>query len=73
MSRVAAYELLLELADGCVENMQEMCRDLVLMHHQAHTDSDHQWEVRSRCRHTTGGSRWTCSIVALSCHLSDEA
>ena len=75
VSRVAAYELLLELADGCVENMQEMCRDLVLMHHQAHTDSDHQWEVshrrhrrRNRRRLTTGGSRWTyfgCSLVSF--------
>ena len=45
VSRVAAYELLLELADGCVDNMQEMCRDLVAMHHQAHVDADHQWEV----------------------------
>ena len=45
MSRLAVYELLVELADGCLENLEAICRQLVAMHHQANTDVDEQWEV----------------------------
>ncbi|KAK2177004.1 hypothetical protein NP493_624g01033 [Ridgeia piscesae] len=42
--RIAAYDLLLELADGCLENLTAICRELVSMHHQVHPESAKQWE-----------------------------
>ena len=44
-SRTAAYELLTELANGSHNNLREVCRQLIQMHHQPNPDSANEWEV----------------------------
>ena len=44
-SRIAAYDLLVELSDGCVHNLTEVCKELIHMHHQANPDLANEWEV----------------------------
>ncbi len=45
ISRVAAYNVLVELADGCIANFVELCKELVTMHHQPNPDLANEWEV----------------------------
>lgn len=45
-SRVAAYEVLVELANGCLDNLSEICRELIDMHHQNNPETAKEWEVR---------------------------
>jgi len=44
-SRVAAYEVLVELANNCSENLSLICRELIQMHHQPNPELTNQWEV----------------------------
>ena len=44
-SRIEAYQVLVELANNCPENMQEICLELTSMHHHSNTSADNQWEV----------------------------
>ncbi|XP_052775472.1 ubiquitin carboxyl-terminal hydrolase 24-like isoform X3 [Mya arenaria] len=43
-SRVAAYELITELARGSLSNLQDVCRQLTEMHHQPNVDCANEWE-----------------------------
>ncbi|KAL3868453.1 hypothetical protein ACJMK2_041259 [Sinanodonta woodiana] len=43
-SRVAAYELLTELAFGSVTNLSDICKQLLQMHHLPNPDSANEWE-----------------------------
>jgi len=44
-SRVAAYNLLVILCDGCVENLQLVADQLVAMHHCERLKTAKEWEV----------------------------
>lgn len=44
-SRVAAYNLLVILCDGCVENLQLVADQLVAMHHGERLKTAKEWEV----------------------------
>ena len=47
-SRIAAYDLLVELATGDVENMRMICKELISVHHATpHSEMANQWEVRA--------------------------
>ncbi|XP_050400806.1 ubiquitin carboxyl-terminal hydrolase 24 isoform X1 [Patella vulgata] len=43
-SRVAAYELLTELADDCLVNLQQICKELIQMHHQPNNIGANEWD-----------------------------
>ncbi|GFO40772.1 ubiquitin carboxyl-terminal hydrolase 24, partial [Plakobranchus ocellatus] len=42
-SRVAAYDLLVELSTQCLTNLRLVCKDLLMMHHQLN-DNTKEWE-----------------------------
>ncbi len=44
-SRVAAYEVLAELAEGCLANLSDTCNELISMHHQASLEQSKEWDV----------------------------
>ena len=44
-SRTAAYEVLAELANGCLKNLELICNELVSMHHLADPDLANEWDV----------------------------
>ncbi|XP_052274227.1 ubiquitin carboxyl-terminal hydrolase 24-like isoform X2 [Dreissena polymorpha] len=43
-SRVAAYELLTELVNGSLDNLRNVCSQLVEMHHRPNLDCANEWE-----------------------------
>lgn len=44
-SRVAAYNLIVVLCDGCVDNLQTVADQLVTMHHCERLKAAKEWEV----------------------------
>lgn len=44
-SQVAAYDLLVELADGCAENLVYIVSQLISMHHIGDPGTLKEWEV----------------------------
>ena len=48
-SRVAAFDLLVVLAENCPENLKQIGTQLVKMHHQPDPATAREWEVRM-CR-----------------------
>lgn len=44
-SRVAAYELITELANKSLSNLTDVCSQLIEMHHQPNIDCANEWEV----------------------------
>ncbi|XP_013409431.2 ubiquitin carboxyl-terminal hydrolase 24-like [Lingula anatina] len=59
-SRVAAYQLLVELANECAENLQDICRQLLNMHHRHNPDTAQEWEFLPPVE-----SRASCGFVGL--------
>ena len=45
VSRVAAYDLLVELASGCYSNFELITTQLVSMHHRPDPQIAKEWEV----------------------------
>lgn len=45
LSRVSAYDLIVELCTGCYENLVLVVRQLVSMHHQENPQLAKEWEV----------------------------
>lgn len=43
-SRVAAYDLLTELANKCLTNMEHICKHLIRMHHLPNPECSNEWE-----------------------------
>ncbi|XP_070563005.1 ubiquitin carboxyl-terminal hydrolase 24-like isoform X2 [Ptychodera flava] len=43
-SRIAAFEILVVLANGCLENLQDISDQLLTMHHQPDPSSAKEWE-----------------------------
>ena len=46
-SRVAAYELMTELAKGSLNILKDISKQLVQMHHLPQPDSANEWDVGS--------------------------
>ena len=44
-SRVAAYNLLVELADGCLDNLKAIAYELIKLHHTDQPRNAKEWEV----------------------------
>lgn len=44
-SRLAAYALIVELVDGCKENLEAVVKQLVSMHHRFNPDLAKEFEV----------------------------
>lgn len=44
-SRVSAYEVLVELATGCPENMEKIAKQLLSMHHYVKPELSKEYEV----------------------------
>ena len=44
-SRVAAYELIIELANRSLGNLKNVCSQLIEMHHLPNLDCTNDWEV----------------------------
>ncbi|XP_063403289.1 ubiquitin carboxyl-terminal hydrolase 24-like [Mytilus trossulus] len=71
-SRIAAYDLLIELSRESVSILKDLCRQLVDMHHQPHPEVANEWEYlppvdgRARCGYVglrNGGA--TCYMNAV--------
>ena len=44
-TRVAAYDLVVELCTGCYENFAMVAKQLITMHHKANPQIAKEWEV----------------------------
>lgn len=48
-SRIAAFEVLTELATGCPENMEKIAKQLISMHHSMKPELAKEYEVITHC------------------------
>ena len=51
-SRVAAYDLLTELANKCLANLEHICKHLIRMHHLPNPECSNEWEVSEYRTHS---------------------
>lgn len=59
-SRVAAYDLLVELSSGCYSNFELITTQLVSMHHRPDPQIAKEWEVCDGCILSYGVYMQTC-------------
>lgn len=59
-SRVAAYDLLVELSSGCYSNFELITTQLVSMHHRPDPQIAKEWEVCDGCVLSYGVYIQTC-------------
>ncbi|XP_064624443.1 ubiquitin carboxyl-terminal hydrolase 24-like isoform X2 [Lineus longissimus] len=67
-SRVAAYQLLTEVASGCLDNLQLISKSLLYRHHQVNPDCANEWEGQKHKRFDympPVDSRAACGYVGL--------
>ena len=50
--QVAAYDLLVELGDGCPENLFSIVAQLICMHHVEDPSTLKEWEVHCTLQHS---------------------
>lgn len=60
-SRVAAYDVLVELANDNLENLRKISRELVNMHHMPNPELANQWDVGVNLSCFNSATVSTCS------------
>ena len=63
VSRVAAFKLLIELADGCPENLVILTESLTKMHHKEKPHMSKDWEVCPGSCSRSALCYWCCVIL----------